>query len=148
MGLIGNWFKKQKKEQLKQVTKKADVVAPAKETKELKKETKSESTAPRATATVAGAKSYRVILRPLVTEKSAIGESENKYSFVVAQWATKLEIKQAVREIYGVTPVSINVINASGRRVRFGRHQGRRSDFKKAVVSLASGQSINLHKGV
>jgi large subunit ribosomal protein L23 len=72
----------------------------------------------------------------------------NKYSFVVQKDANKNQIMQAVQELYGVKPVSVNMINVDGRRVRFGRSMGRRSDYKKAIVTLPKGKAITIHEGV
>lgn len=89
-----------------------------------------------------------VLLRALVTEKSAVKQSENKYSFVVASNANKAVIKKAIEEVYGIKPLSVNVINVQGKAIRFGNHFGKRSDFKKAVVTLPKGKSIVIHEGV
>lgn len=91
---------------------------------------------------------YKILIKPLITEKSAIAESKNKYSFVVVKSANKNQIKTAVAEVYGVKPVSVNVVNMEGRRVRFGRSMGRRNDYKKAIVSLPEGKTIDIHTGV
>ena len=90
----------------------------------------------------------RIILKPLITEKAAIAQSLNKYAFIVKASATKAEIKKAIKEIYGIEPKSINTINVEGKRRRFGRIVGRRSDFKKALVTLPAGKSITIHEGV
>ncbi len=90
---------------------------------------------------------YKILLRPLVTEKMAIEAGENKYGFLVNRQATKNQVKQAVEEIYKVKPVSVNTINVQGKIVRRGRNSGKRSDVKKAIVTLASGQTIT-HEGV
>lgn len=90
----------------------------------------------------------QVILQPLVTEKSAIHQSVNQYSFVVDRDATKLTIKQAIKDLYGVAPVSVRVVNVQGKYVRFGRTTGRRQDWKKAIVTLPQGKSIQIHEGV
>lgn len=90
----------------------------------------------------------KILLRALVTEKSAIKQSENKYSFIVANDANKAVIKKAVEEVYKVKPVSVNVINVQGKAMRFGQHSGKRSDFKKAVVTLPKGKTIVIHEGV
>jgi large subunit ribosomal protein L23 len=89
-----------------------------------------------------------VILRALVTEKSAVKQSENKYIFVVANSANKAVIKKAIEEIYKVKPVSVNIINVQGKAMRFGNHSGKRSDFKKAIVTLPKGKTIVIHEGV
>ncbi|OGH91861.1 MAG: 50S ribosomal protein L23 [Candidatus Magasanikbacteria bacterium RIFOXYD2_FULL_39_9] len=87
-------------------------------------------------------------MKPLVTEKSAIAESKNKYSFLVAKAANKNQVKTAVAEIYGVQPTQVNIANVEGRAVRFGRSAGRRGDYKKAIVTLPAGKTIDIHTGV
>lgn len=92
--------------------------------------------------------SFAVIIKPLVTEKSAVMQSVNKYSFIVAAAANKMQVKAAVKQLYSVDPVAIHMINVQGHRVRSGKSAGKRSDFKKAIVTLKSGQTIALHEGV
>lgn len=87
-------------------------------------------------------KAYKIVLRPLVTEKMAIEASKNKYGFLVNRIATKKDIKEAIEEIYKVKPVAVNVVNVQGKVVYRGRVAGKRSDYKKAIVTLASGQTI------
>lgn len=146
VGLLNNWLNKNKKEQLK----KTGEVKVAK--KEPKKEvaTKEEETEVKKEKIKLPAQSiaYKILVKPLVTEKSAVAESMNKYSFVVMAGASKFQIKKAVEDVYGVKPIIVNIINVEGRRVRFGRTQGRRSDFKKAVVTLPKGKIIDIHVGV
>lgn len=89
-----------------------------------------------------------VFVHPLVTEKSAIAESNNKYSFITTNWATKGQIKKAILELYGVEPVAINTVNYDGHYVSFRGKKGRRKDYKKAVVTLPTGKTIDIHKGV
>ncbi len=89
-----------------------------------------------------------ILLRALVTEKSAVKQSENKYSFVVANDANKAVIRKAVLDVYGVKPIKVNVINMQGKAMRFGNHSGKRSDFKKAIVTLPKGKTIVVHEGV
>ena len=91
---------------------------------------------------------HKVLVKPLITEKSAAAESDIKYSFVVARSANKNQIKMAVEEIYGVKPAQVNVANIAGHQARFGRTMGRRSDYKKAIVTLPEGKTINIHTGV
>ncbi|NQU83498.1 MAG: 50S ribosomal protein L23 [Parcubacteria group bacterium] len=90
----------------------------------------------------------KVLVHPLITEKSAVAESVNKYSFIVAKWANKLQIKRAIKDIYGITPTMINTVNIEGKKVRFKWRQGRRKGCKKAVITLPKGKSINIHEGV
>jgi large subunit ribosomal protein L23 len=89
-----------------------------------------------------------VLLQPLVTEKSVIRESAGVYTFMVALGATKLTVKQAVKDIYGVLPSTVRMINVEGKRVRFGRTIGKRRDWKKAIVTLPKGKTIHIHEGV
>lgn len=91
---------------------------------------------------------YRILIRPLISEKATIGVSLNKYVFEVAPDANKVEIKKAIEEIYGIVPSSVNVLNKSGKNVRFGRYQGRTKSIKKAVVTLKKGDSIKLYEGI
>jgi len=91
---------------------------------------------------------HRVLLSPLVTEKSAIAESQGKYSFLTVKWATKLHVKKAIADLFGERPVAVNIINIDGRQLNFKRMPGRRSDYKKAIITLKKGATINIHTGV
>jgi len=92
---------------------------------------------------------YSVIKRPVVTEKSTIArEEENKYLFEVDRGATKIEIRNAVEKIFKVKVVDVRTINVSGKKKRMGRIIGRRRNWKKAVITLAPGNSIEVHEGV
>ncbi len=102
----------------------------------------------RALREIPAGRAYSTIIKPLVTEKGAVMQSGNKYSFIVATKATKAEIKAAVKKLYQVEAVAVNTINVSGHAVRYGRNNGRHSDFKKAIVTLKAGESIALHEGV
>lgn len=90
----------------------------------------------------------KILLRPMISEKSTIGASLNKYSFEVDSRANKVEIKKAIEEIYGVKPVQINIINERSKRVRFGRFQGFTKKYKKAIVTLKKGDTIKLYEGI
>ena len=68
----------------------------------------------------------------------------NKYIFWVAKDANKIEIKKAVRDIYKVTPTKVNVISVKGKKKRLRSHEGRTSDWKKALVTLKSGDKIDI----
>lgn len=97
---------------------------------------------------VGGIKNSRLIIRPLVTEKAAVAQSQNKYSFIVNRSADKLEVKRAIKEIFGVEPVRVNILNIEGKIRRFGQSKGRKQDYKKAVITLPKGKSISVHEGV
>ena len=153
MGLLNNWFHKKNKEQLSKTgnqAKSVEVAKEAKQSKEVKAHTHKENKKePELKVKLSDHSiAFKVLLKPLVTEKSAIAESGNKYSFMVAKSANKNQIKTAIEEIYSVKPSRVNVTNIEGRRVRFGRAMGRRSDYKKAIATLPKDKTIDIHTGV
>ena len=83
-----------------------------------------------------------IIIRPLITEKSTTLMAEGKYVFEVAKAANKIEIAKAVSEIFKVKVADVNTINVEGKKKRMGSFVGKRSDFKKAIVKLAAGETI------
>lgn len=89
-----------------------------------------------------------ILLRPLVTEKGTHLEAQGTYQFAVALRATKIDIARAVLARYGVRPVKVNVMHRAGKVVRFGRLRGKRSDWKRALVTMPKGKTINVHEGV
>lgn len=89
-----------------------------------------------------------VIVQPLISEKAAGLAGANQYVFIVRKGANRLQVRTAIKSMYGVSPLSINILNVRGKKVRFGRKQGSRSDWKKAIVTLPAGQTINVHEGV
>ena len=91
---------------------------------------------------------YRILMKPLVSEKAALREAKGEYTFVVAPSATKTEIKQAVFAVYGVMPSKVRTVNVEGRDTRFARGVGRRNDFKKAIIQLPKGKTMSIHEGV
>ena len=93
-------------------------------------------------------KAYQVLVKPLITEKAANIGAENKYVFMVSAQANKVEIAKSIDQVYGVKPTKVNILNYEGKKVRFGRVQGRRRDWKKAIVTLPAGKSINVYEGV
>ena len=93
-------------------------------------------------------KAHEILIRPVIAEKSAALMQENKYTFVVAMAANKTEIRQAVEEVFKVKVESVNTIRVLGKVKRMGRTQGKRSDYKKAIVTLAEGQRIEFFEGV
>ncbi|HHT42978.1 MAG TPA: 50S ribosomal protein L23 [Firmicutes bacterium] len=88
-----------------------------------------------------------IIKRPIVTEKSTDLMAESKYTFEVDIRATKLQIKAAVEEIFGVKVQKVNTSRVKGKLRRMGRHEGYTSDWKKAVVTLQPGHSIEVFGG-
>jgi large subunit ribosomal protein L23 len=92
---------------------------------------------------------YEVVLRPLLTEKGTrLKEEGNQYLFRVAKTANKVEIKHAIEQLFKVSVVDVRTIQLRGKVKRLGRFQGRRPDWKKAIVSLKEGQSIEMYEGV
>ena len=87
-----------------------------------------------------------VILRPIVSEKSYAALDANVYTFEVASGANKIQIKQAVEEIFGVTVTNVNTLKRRGKRKQNRRTGtfGKRSDQKRAIVSLAEGDHIEI----
>lgn len=91
---------------------------------------------------------YRILLRPLVSEKATIAHAENKYIFEVDTRANKIEVKKAIEEVYGTVPAAVNIINQDGKTVRFGQRKGRTKNVKKAIVTLKKGDSITIYEGI
>ena len=91
---------------------------------------------------------YKVLLKPIISEKATLGAALNKYAFEVSGKANKVEIKKAISEIYGVVPTNVNIINKRGKNVRAGRHWGTTKSVKKAIVTLKKGDSIKLYEGI
>lgn len=92
---------------------------------------------------------YRIIRRPIVTEKgSALKDENNQLVFEVALDANKPEIRKAVEKIFKVTVLSVRTQNRQGKRKRMGRSVGRRRNWKKAVVTLKEGDRIDFFEGV
>ena len=83
-----------------------------------------------------------IIIRPLITEKSTTLMAEGKYVFEVAKAANKIEIAKAISQIFNVKVASVNTVNVEGMVKRMGRSIGKRSDYKKAIVKLAAGETI------
>lgn len=87
---------------------------------------------------------YDIIIKPIITEKSsALIDKNLQYSFVVDARANKIEIKQAVEEIFGVKVVQVRTINVHRKAKRVQRYEGFKSAYKKAIVRLAPGQTIS-----
>ncbi len=91
---------------------------------------------------------YRILVKPLITEKATNLSEHNKYVFVVSLKANKIEIAKAIEAIYGVKPVKVNLSNVSGKKVSRGKVRGQRKDWRKAVVTLPAGQTIKIYEGV
>jgi large subunit ribosomal protein L23 len=94
-----------------------------------------------------------ILLKPIVTEKmTSLGEKFNRYGFIVAKSANKVEIKKAVEELYGVTVESVNTMRYGGkvktRYTKSGMMSGKTNATKKAVVTLAKGNTIDFYSNI
>lgn len=86
-----------------------------------------------------------VIIRPIVTEKSMkLNGQDNKITFEVAKGANKTQVAMAVKEIYNITPVKVNIVNVRPKTKRMGRYVGKTNAVRKAIVKLPEGQDISL----
>ncbi len=94
------------------------------------------------------AEAYKILIKPLVTEKATDLANFNKYCFEVAKNANKIEIQKAIKNLYGVEPLDVNIINMRGKRVRYGRVSGKKKNWKKAIVTLKQGDKIAIYEGV
>lgn len=140
MGIFDKLKKKKREEKLeepeKDTSKKKEKALKEKPLKATKVKTRLESAA------------YRIIVRPLVSEKASFLAAENKHIFEVYKKATKKQIRQAIKDIYGIKPISVQIINIKGKQRRYGRATGRTSDRKKAIVTLPPGKTIKVYEGV
>ncbi len=89
-----------------------------------------------------------MIVKPVVTEKSVDLMAENKYCFKVAKKANKIEIKKAIEEIFKVRVIDVHTMNVKGKQKRVGRNVGMTSGYKKAIVTLAEGDTIEIFEGM
>ena len=97
---------------------------------------------------VSQARAYDIIKSPVITEKATLASQHNQVTFRVPLDATKGEIKAAVEKVFGVKVKAVNTLRTEGKTKRFRGFVGKRSDSKKAMVSLAEGQSIDVTTGV
>lgn len=150
-------FKKKKAVELKErkapkkgaetAEKAAAVAVPAKESGAPAPGAKAAGTARGPLAKETGGQAHRVLMRPVFSEKASRLQAQGKYEFVVSKSANKPAVSTAVRDLYGVEPVSVRVLIRKGKSVRFGRTAGREKDEKLAVVTLKPGESITLIEG-
>ncbi|CUH95151.1 hypothetical protein P22_1221 [Propionispora sp. 2/2-37] len=89
-----------------------------------------------------------ILIRPYITEKTTALMADNKYTFIVPLQANKVEIRQAVEQVFKVKVEAVNTLRVLGKTKRMGRTEGKRPDFKKAVVKLAPGERIEFFEGV
>ena len=91
---------------------------------------------------------HQVLLRPAITEKSTLLQESGKYTFRVASRANKVQVKEAVETSFNVTVLDVNITKTHGKRKRYGSRITKKPDIKKAVVTLASGDRIELVEGL
>jgi len=91
---------------------------------------------------------YKVLVKPLITEKAAQMNTVNKYIFEVGIKSNKISVAKVIEQVYGVKPEQVNIINQQGKVVRKGRTSGKRKNWKKAIVTLPKGKSIQIYEGV
>lgn len=120
----------------KQASKDTDVVKDTTKKEVKKAETK--------TAAKATGNAYRVLLAPMMTEKTVRQEVSGQYSFRVAKSANKIEIKKAVNAVYGVMPERVRIVINKPRNIRFRAKKGVQGAWKKAIVTLKKGDKIDL----
>jgi len=138
-------FKKEKEGVEKESVAKK-VTAPVKDTSAKKPAVKKEK--PAMAIRLASKKVASIILGPVVSEKTAQLSDKNVLVLRVANHANRIEVRNAFRELYKITPVSVNMMNVRGKRVQFGRIHGKRSDYKKALITLPKGTRVDIFEGV
>ena len=128
--------------------KKKDAPAPAKKApaKKASSKAKKEET-PTAAKKAMPANLSHVLVKPLVTEKAAHLSSIGQYAFEVSRNATRVDVRNAITAKYGVVPEAVNIQLVRGKWVRFGRFNGQRQTWKKAIVILPAGKSMDVHAG-
>ena len=106
------------------------------------------SKAKKSEAVTARAYHYDVIVSPVITEKSTAASEQNKVLFNVSLDATKADIKSAVEALFNVKVAKVNTLRRLGKIKRFRNTVGKLSDTKRAIITLAEGQSVDLTAGV
>ena len=91
---------------------------------------------------------HQILVRPIITEKNTLLNEVGKYCFEVAATANKIEVKRAVQEIFKVKVTTVNMMKVPGKMRRMGRTSGMTRTWKKAIVTLAPGERIELFQGV
>ncbi|XOU94505.1 MAG: 50S ribosomal protein L23 [Candidatus Kerfeldbacteria bacterium] len=91
---------------------------------------------------------YKVLIKPMVTEKGSYLGVNNQYVFEVSVNTNKIEVKKAIKQVYGVMPINVNTINVSGKKIRYGKTEGKTKNWKKAIITLAKGDKIEIQEGL
>ncbi len=132
------FFSRKKNEEGQKAPAKSEAAKPKAE------DTKDEAPKPVTYVTRETGSAYRILVRPLVTEKTTALQQLGQYAFEVARDANKMEVRKAVKAVYGVTPTSVRVITVLGKPVRSRTGMSRRSSWRKAMVTLKKGDRIDL----
>ncbi len=150
MGVLDIFKKRKQKEKQSATKKEVSAVKEKKSETESKKkdEKKQEKNIKKAAPREGTGDAYKFLMRPLITEKVADLGMYGKYVFEVSPNANKVEIEKAIKKVYGVHPVKINIVNMGGKRRRFGRVSGQTKDWKKAIITLKPGDKIEVYEGV
>ena len=90
---------------------------------------------------------HDILLKPVITEKTTMMMSDGKYTFKVPLHANKIEIRKAVEKVFGVKVKSVSTLRTMGKMKRMGKYEGKRPDYKKAIVTLNEGESIEFFEG-
>ena len=90
---------------------------------------------------------HDLLLKPVITEKTTMMMSDGKYTFKVPLHANKVEIRKAVEAIFGVKVKSVATLRTMGKFMRMGKYIGKRPDYKKAIVTLQEGETIEFFEG-
>ncbi|MBI3956394.1 MAG: 50S ribosomal protein L23 [Candidatus Kerfeldbacteria bacterium] len=150
MSIFDRFRKKKDKERLaaprKPAVPAARPEATTKATKERAPALPIEKNKPAARKTTASAASYQVLIHPLVTEKTV--RLADTYAFAVRPDANKRQIAEAVEALYGVKPIAVRVQNILGKYVRYGRFTGQTKHWKKAIIAVKPGETIQLNENV
>lgn len=91
---------------------------------------------------------HTIIKKPLITEKNTMLQGQNKYFFKVDKKANKYQVKKAVEKFFNVKVVDVNIANIAGKMKRYGKHPVISGEYKKAYVTLETGQKIEFFEGV
>ena len=132
---------KKKKKEVQQEVKKKPTVQAASKPKKVKQEKPSTKVKVNKEDTK---NAYRVLVRAMITEKATEIGQFNQYVFEVYRDANKYEIKKAIKSVYGVTPIKVNIMNAKGKEVKWGRTTGKTAASKKAIVFLNKNDKIEI----
>ncbi|TSC95662.1 MAG: large subunit ribosomal protein L23 [Parcubacteria group bacterium Athens1014_10] len=88
----------------------------------------------------------KILIKPLITEKTTDLAAKNKYVFEVSKDANKIEIKKAIEGLYNVSPIKMNIIKTRGKNTRYGKVQGKTKNLKKAIITLKKEDKIEIFK--